>query len=103
MLELSETFEDGVRREVLEETGVVVRVDHLTGVYKNVKHGVVALVFRCTPLSEPSRATEEAAEVRWMPLDDVRKAMAPAYAVRVADAFDASAQARAHDGVNLLP
>ena len=49
VLELGETFEEGVRREVLEETGVLVRVDRLTGVYKNMKRGVVALVFRCTP------------------------------------------------------
>lgn len=103
VLELSETFEDGARREVLEETGVVVRVDRLTGVYKNVKRGVVALVFRCTALSEPSRVTDEAAEVRWMTLDEVHKAMAPAYAVRVADAFEAGIQTCAHDGVNLLP
>ena len=102
VLELSETFEDGARREVLEETGIAVRVDHLTGIYKNMKRGVVALVFRCTPLNEPSRMTEEAAEIRWMTLDEVNEAMAPAYAVRVADAFEADTQTRAHDGVNVL-
>ncbi|MEU0885386.1 NUDIX hydrolase [Lentzea sp. NPDC005914] len=103
VLELSETFENGARREVLEETGMTVRVDHLTGVYKNMKRGVVALVFRCTPLNEPIRVTDEAAEIRWMTLDEVREAMTPAYAVRVADAFEAGTQTRAHDGVNLLP
>ncbi|MFD9703982.1 NUDIX hydrolase [Lentzea sp. NPDC059081] len=101
VLELPETFEDGVRREVLEETGVSVRVERLTGVYKNMKLGFVALVFRCTPLGEPSDETDEAAEVRWMSLDEVREAMAPAYAVRVTDAFGPSAHTRAHDGVNL--
>ena len=49
ILELSEQFEDGVHREVLEETGLDVQVDRLTGVYKNLNLGVVALVFRCTP------------------------------------------------------
>ena len=34
ILELGETFEEGVRREVLEETGVQVSVGALTGVYK---------------------------------------------------------------------
>jgi 8-oxo-dGTP diphosphatase len=67
-----------------------------------VKLGVVALVFRCTPLGEPCGATEEAAEVRWMTLDEVHEAMAPAYAVRVADAFGAGTRTRAHDGVNLV-
>src|SRR5699024_9617200 len=41
VLELSEQFEDGVRREVAEETGMVVHVDQLTGVYKNMSRGIV--------------------------------------------------------------
>jgi 8-oxo-dGTP diphosphatase len=49
VLELAETFDEGVRREVAEETGVQVEVERLTGVYKNVKRGIVALVFRCRP------------------------------------------------------
>lgn len=47
VLELTEVPEDGVRREVLEETGIHVEVGGLTGVYKNIAAGVVALVFRC--------------------------------------------------------
>ena len=39
--------------EVREETGLDVRVDRLTGVYKNLHRGVVALVFRCSPLGIP--------------------------------------------------
>ena len=35
VLELGETFEAGVRREIAEETGVHVGVEQLTGVYKN--------------------------------------------------------------------
>ncbi|WP_112264982.1 NUDIX hydrolase [Lentzea terrae] len=103
VLETSETFEEGARREVLEETGISVRVERLTGVYKNMKRGIVALVFRCSPLGEPSRVTEEATEVRWMSLDEVREVMAPAYVVRVTDAFSSShVITRAHDGVDLV-
>ena len=47
VLELGETIHDGLVREVLEETGLVVEPDYLTGVYKNMRHGIVALVFRC--------------------------------------------------------
>ena len=47
VLELDETFEEGVRREVREETGVDVEVERLTGVYKNMPRCIVALVFRC--------------------------------------------------------
>jgi 8-oxo-dGTP diphosphatase len=34
VLELAETPAEGVAREVLEETGIKVRADRLTGVYK---------------------------------------------------------------------
>lgn len=102
ILELGETFEQGVQREVLEETGVSVRVDRLTGVYKNMARGIVALVFRCTPIAGIPVSTAEAASVRWVPLATVLDAMDAAYAVRVSDAFEQGVEARVHDGVNLL-
>jgi len=43
VLELDETIEDGLRREIKEETGIDITVDTLTGVYKNVCRGIVAL------------------------------------------------------------
>ena len=47
--------------EVLEETGIKIALPAtLTGVYKNMQLGVVALVFRCRPLAERPRATDEA-------------------------------------------
>lgn len=104
VLELDESFEDGVQREVLEETGVPIAVDQLTGVYKNVTRGVVALVFRCRPLAESARTTDEAASVRWLNADEVVALMDQAYAVRVTDALSgASTVTRSHDGVHLLP
>src|SRR5262245_42920607 len=44
VLELDERPEEGACREVLEETGIKVETERLTGVYKNMKRGVVALV-----------------------------------------------------------
>ena len=99
VLELDESFDDGVRREVLEETGVHVTVDRITGVYKNVQRGIVALVFRCTPLSEPDGHSAEAASVRWADPAEVPNLMDPAYAVRVTDAFSEPTSVRMHDGV----
>ena len=66
VLELDESFEDGVRREVLEETGLEVAVERLSGVYKNLTHGIVALVYRCRPAEGDTHPTSEAREVRWM-------------------------------------
>ena len=103
VLELGEQFEDGVRREVREETSLDVHVDRLTGVYKNLRLGVVALVFRCTPLgSAHHRASTEAVAIRWVDPDEITALMDPAYAVRVTDAFEKTAVTRAHDGVQLL-
>lgn len=102
ILELDESFEAGVQREVLEETGLKVVVERLTGVYKNLTHGIVALVYRCRPAGGEPRATEEAREIRWMTKEEVQTAMTPAFGVRVLDAFDEVPQSRAHDGVNLV-
>ncbi len=101
VLELNETFEQGVRREVLEETGVTVTVDRLTGVYKNMNRGIVALVFRCRADDRPHVITNEAAEIRWMDRHQVVDAMDPAYSVRVLDAFDSYTRIRIHNGVDL--
>lgn len=102
VLELAESVKDGVRREVAEETGMAVEVDQLTGVYKNMPRGIVALVFRCRPSDQPTHATEEAREVRWMTRDEITEHMDPAYAIRVLDAFEQQPQIRTHDGVQLL-
>lgn len=102
VLELDESFEAGVQREVLEETGLAVTVERLTGVYKNLTHGIVALVYRCRPAGGEPHATEEAREIRWMTTEQVQSAMTPAFGVRVLDAFGEVPQSRAHDGVNLV-
>src|SRR3954447_11594882 len=51
ILERDETLEEGVAREVAEETGLTVEVERLTGVYKNMSRGIVALVYRCRALA----------------------------------------------------
>ena len=102
VLELHEQFEEGVRREVHEETGMNVHVERLTGVYKNLTRGVVALVFRCSPLGDPDPVSDEAAKIRWADLAEISDLMDPAYAVRVVDAFGESTVTRAHDGVRLV-
>ncbi|NUT34050.1 MAG: NUDIX domain-containing protein, partial [Hamadaea sp.] len=59
VLELEESIPDGMKREVLEETGVHVEPVRLTGVYKNIKVGVVALVFRARYVSGTPTTTDE--------------------------------------------
>jgi 8-oxo-dGTP diphosphatase len=103
VLELDETIDEGLRREIEEEAGVTVRVDALTGVYKNMSRGIVNLVFRCTALTEPTSSTAEALTVTWVPIRDVENLMDSAYSVRVVDALsDAVVSVRAHDGVRVV-
>ncbi|MFE2106411.1 NUDIX hydrolase [Kitasatospora sp. NPDC059463] len=104
VLEVAETVEDGVRREVFEETGIKVGVQRLTGVYKNVSRGIVALVFRCRPESGSERLSDESTAVDWLTPGEVSDRMAEVYAVRVLDALRDGAVpvVRAHDGRQVL-
>ena len=102
ILELSETLEQGVQREVMEETGVQVRIDGLTGVYKNMDRGIVALVYRCSIEAGHPRTSSETTSVRWVERDQIDVLMSPAYAARIHDAFNPNPASRAHDGVNLI-
>jgi ADP-ribose pyrophosphatase YjhB (NUDIX family) len=104
ILEIPETFEAGVAREVQEETGVEVTVDRLTGVYKNIRKGVVALVYRCSPVGGNPMPSEESIEVVWVDLEAAIRRMTPAFAIRVEDAAhsaSAGVASRTHDGVDL--
>lgn len=105
VLELNETFEHGVIREVFEETGVHVAADRLTGVYKNLVKGVVALVYRCSYISGTPSSTEESSEVAWVDAREAASRMSPAFAVRISDATrsdDEQPASRAHDGSEVL-
>ncbi|MFB6825119.1 NUDIX hydrolase [Streptomyces virginiae] len=103
VLELTESPEAGVRREVLEETGIEVEVDALTGVYKNTTRGIVALVFRCKPSGGTERTSEESTAVAWLTPDEVSAQMSEVYAIRLLDALDeAGPHVRSHDGRHLV-
>ncbi|MFB6519183.1 NUDIX hydrolase [Streptomyces sp. NPDC056401] len=103
VLELAESPEAGVRREVLEETGIEVEVDSLTGVYKNTTRGIVALVFRCKPSGGTERTSEESTAVTWLTPDEVTAQMSEVYAIRLLDALDdAGPHVRSHDGRQLV-
>ena len=103
ILEHEERIEDGVAREVLEETGYEVRALSLTGVYKNIKGGHVTLAFRCALVGGQATLNDEATEVSWFTLDEVAARLAKPYAVRISDAFSGDWPCvRHHDGTRLL-
>jgi len=99
VLELGETPQDGVIREVLEETGVEVYPERLTGVYKNMRLGVVSLAFLCRVNGGDTHSTDEATAVAWLTIQETISAMPEARAVRVTDAMRSDGPfVRAHDG-----
>lgn len=103
VMELAETPEQCVVREVREETGVEVKPVRLTGVYKNMNLGVVSLAMLCHPTDGEARATDEAAEVAWLTSEEAVAAAPEARAVRITDAFREDGPfVRVHDGTSLL-
>jgi 8-oxo-dGTP diphosphatase len=117
VLEPGETITDGLRREVREETGLDVEPVALTGVYKNMKRAIIALVFRCKITGGSITTNEEVTAFRWARSADVAELADEAYAIRVLDALADEAYAvrvlqalngghptavRHHDGVHLI-
>ncbi|QSI49739.1 NUDIX hydrolase [Thermobispora bispora] len=103
VLELDEGITDGLRREVYEETGLTVEPVALTGVYKNMIKGVIALVFRCKPTGGQLTINDEVKGFHWAAPEEVPKMVTEAFAVRILDALrDGSPAIRQHDGVRLI-
>jgi 8-oxo-dGTP diphosphatase len=94
----------GLRREVREETGLDVEPVMLTGVYKNMNRGVIALVFRCEVTGGQPGLSDETEAYRWATESDVAALASEAYAVRVLDALRSPGPPaiRKHDGSRLL-
>ncbi|GEN46143.1 NUDIX hydrolase [Alkalibacillus haloalkaliphilus] len=81
-VEVGENLEDGVIREVKEESGIDVVVSHLVGVYSNTgihkwHDGVtdvptkVMFDFVCEPIGGELTTSEETTDSRWVPKNDV--------------------------------
>uniref|UniRef100_UPI003F7AF8CA NUDIX hydrolase n=1 Tax=Streptosporangium sp. OZ121 TaxID=3444183 RepID=UPI003F7AF8CA len=104
VLERDEDITTGLLREIYEETGLTVEPVTLTGVYKNMTRGIVALVFRCKVVSGHLTETDEARAFRWVTADEVQELASEAFAIRVLDAMhqDQAPAIRHHDGTHLL-
>src|SRR5712692_9377120 len=85
MLELGETLRHGAEREALEETGLVVRVTELLGVFDRVvlddekrsQYHHVLIAFLCDRISGDLHAARDAADARWFTLEEIRKLPLP--------------------------
>jgi ADP-ribose pyrophosphatase YjhB (NUDIX family) len=74
MLELGETLRDGVRREVLEETGLTVEPGEVLDVFDSIftdasgrtQYHYVLIDYLCRPLSGDARPGSDVSDVRWV-------------------------------------
>lgn len=76
------------QREVLEEVGLVVRVDHLIGVYSVPEQETVALTFLCSRTGGTIRLSDEADGIRCFHRDGLPSNTLPRHVERIEDAFN---------------
>jgi 8-oxo-dGTP diphosphatase len=76
-VEYGETVEKAAIREVLEETGLVTRMDRMLGVYsapgRDPRGHTVSVVFRLKVVGGKLRAGDDAAEVGMVLVKDLKK------------------------------
>lgn len=66
-VEESETLPHALEREVFEETGIVVRLRSLVGIYSNTrKPSILNLDFICDYISGVPRTSAESSQVEWV-------------------------------------
>lgn len=71
-----EPFMDGLKREIMEETGLEVTVGEplFVGewfpVIKGVQNQIVAMFFVCTPFSDDVKLSEEHDDFKWVTLEE---------------------------------
>jgi len=80
LVEVGETVEEAVKREVEEETGVAVSVDRLIAVLDNivrdedgkVRFHYVLIDYLAHPVGGEARPSKETLDVRWVNLEDLK-------------------------------
>jgi len=86
-MEVGETVDEALRREVREETGLVVEIERLVGVYSKPQKQEVVLTFRCHVTGGTLSATEESCECRYFAPHDLPTNILPKHRQRVEDAL----------------
>ena len=86
-IELGETVEEAMCREVREETGLIVEVERLVGVYSKPQKQEIVLTFRCRVLGGMLQETEESRECRFFLPSELPATTLPKHRQRVEDAL----------------
>ena len=72
-LELNETLEDGLKREMLEETGLTVEVGKLTGISEIITHNFhyVIMDYRCVSVTGIESAGSDAVDLKYFDMNSL--------------------------------
>jgi len=87
-LEPGETIEDGLKREVLEETAYHIQPSHVIGVYSKPSENEVVIFAEATIIDrEAWQPNKEISEVGFFTERNLPSPMNPRPRIRIADAF----------------
>jgi 8-oxo-dGTP diphosphatase len=86
-MEVGETVDEALCREVAEETGLEVEVEQLVGVYSKPQKQEIVLTFRCHITGGTLTATEETRECRYFAPDALPTNTLPKHRQRIEDAL----------------
>ena len=86
-MEIGETVDEALCREVSEETGLQIEVGQLIGVYSKPQKQEVVLTFRCSIINGTPVATEESRECRYFAHNDLPTKILPKHLERIEDAL----------------
>ena len=86
-MEVGETVEEAMRREVREETGLEVQIERLVGIYSKPQKQEVVLTFRCQVIGGELQATEESRACSYFPPDALPHNTLPKHRERIMDAL----------------
>jgi len=65
LIEPGETFQEALRREVREESGVEIEITGFVGICKNIERNIVNIDFTARYVGGDLRTSEESTEVVW--------------------------------------
>src|SRR6266487_1626525 len=86
-MEVGETVDEAMIREVREETGLEVKVERLVGVYSKPQKQEVVLTFRCAVIGGTLCETEESRECRYFLPSALPANTLPKHRQRIEDAL----------------
>jgi ADP-ribose pyrophosphatase YjhB (NUDIX family) len=101
-VEVGESVEQAVKREVMEETALVVEVKRLVGVYSDPRRNNihtypsgsvvnwVAIVFECVRVDGELRISHESTDIRYFHVDDLPGKTLLSHVIRISDATGSS-------------